>query len=61
MSVYQVYTNLVYVPPMYRRVKDYKFSLSIKTYVNTYHVKKEMIISSGAGTTQMQSNIICPM
>ena len=29
----QVYTNLAYVPPMYRRVKNYKFSFSIKTYV----------------------------
>ena len=32
--LYQVYTNLGYVPPTYRRVKNYEFALSIKTYVN---------------------------
>ena len=30
----QVYANLVYVPPTYRRVKTHEFSLSIKTYVS---------------------------
>ena len=32
--LYQVYTNLAYVPPMYRIFKNYEFSLSIMTYVN---------------------------
>ena len=49
--LYQVYTNLTYVPPAYRREKNYEFSLSIKTYVSPYNVKTGIIFSSGAGTT----------
>ena len=32
-NFYQVYTNLAYVPSTYRRVKNYEFSLLIKTYI----------------------------
>ena len=46
-----MYTNLAYVPPTYKRVKNYKFSLSIKTYICPYLVETEMGFSSGAGTT----------
>ena len=31
----QVYTNLSYITHTYKKVKNYEFSLSIKTYVNT--------------------------
>ena len=40
--LYKVYTNLAYVPLTYRRIKKYNFSQSIKTYVNTQQVKREM-------------------
>ena len=48
--MYQVYTNLAYVPPTYRKRKKYDFSLSIKTYVIPYLVETEMGFLSGDGT-----------
>ena len=52
--LYKVYITFVYVPPTYRRVKHYDFSLSIKTYVSPKLVETEMRFISGAGRTLLQ-------
>ena len=59
--LYQVYTNLAYVPPTCWRLNNYKLSWSIKTYVIPYLVEKEMRLSSGYGTTQNNTSLSPPL